>query len=330
VSLKESIGYRDDTRLVPISIRLKFQRLEDQISREDYAAADASFRDLEEQTEPLALLTSQFQLLIDQLSNQYESINQAMPPPRDRERNRGRDRERDRDRILLEGVVNAEYRMVLDLLSSKWDTEADRENLSQKIKQARKTFESVYAAILEFLTRDKRVYRDLHTDLRELLTSCQAGNFDNTERRYSKILAAKRITRPEQGPQAAQTTPQSMPPNGETQPSRRGLRRWIARWARPDSQRLRSTARSARSDSQRLKFLFRQARVLAGAASVIVVTLVGLKVQYLDNQQFDGALSAWLALALWGAVIELSGVSILDVVGRLGSSGAAPPGSARP
>ncbi|MEU4692427.1 hypothetical protein [Actinoplanes sp. NPDC023714] len=68
---------------------------------------------------------------------------------------------------------------------------------------------------------------------------------------------------------------------------------------------------------------FRYARTFAGAASVAVVSLVGLKTQYLDNPGFDSNLSSWVMLGLWGLVVELSGVAVVDVLARLGSSAAA-------
>jgi hypothetical protein len=61
-------------------------------------------------------------------------------------------------------------------------------------------------------------------------------------------------------------------------------------------------------------------RAFAAAASVFVVSLVGLRLQYLDAADFAGGLGDWLGLLLWAAVVELSGVSVLDVIGRLGTS----------
>ncbi|HSB09677.1 MAG TPA: hypothetical protein VLM38_09350 [Blastocatellia bacterium] len=61
-------------------------------------------------------------------------------------------------------------------------------------------------------------------------------------------------------------------------------------------------------------------RAFAGAASVFVVSLAGLQLQYLDASNFAGELGDWLGLLLWSAVVELSGVSVLDVLGRLGTT----------
>jgi len=68
-------------------------------------------------------------------------------------------------------------------------------------------------------------------------------------------------------------------------------------------------------------WMARRPRVFAAAASVFVVTLAGLQLQYLYASDFAGELGDWLGLLLWAAVVELSGVRIrcaLDVFGRLG------------
>lgn len=65
--------------------------------------------------------------------------------------------------------------------------------------------------------------------------------------------------------------------------------------------------------------------MFAALASVLVVGLVGLKLEYLEEPSFHSHMGDWLTLFLWAAVVELSGVSVLDVVGRLGASGAPTP-----
>ena len=71
-------------------------------------------------------------------------------------------------------------------------------------------------------------------------------------------------------------------------------------------------------------------RWFAGAASVLVVSLVGLQLQYLGAAGFTGALGDWLGLLLWAAVVELSGVSVLDVLSRLGGGNVSGGGASRP
>lgn len=89
----------------------------------------------------------------------------------------------------------------------------------------------------------------------------------------------------------------------------------------PARSKLRRSVRLTRAEEPPLSPWFRLARPIAGAASVLVVALVGLKMQYLDSQLFQGDLTAWVTLGLWGFVIELSGTSVIEVVSRLGSHG---------
>ena len=88
-------------------------------------------------------------------------------------------------------------------------------------------------------------------------------------------------------------------------------------WAEPDFvfQRFPG-ARSAGL----VPWMAQRPRWFAGAASVFVVSLVGLQLQYLDANGFTGELGDWLGLLLWAAVVELSGVSVLDVLSRLGGT----------
>lgn len=274
-SLQEAIGYREDFSTLPVVIRLRLRALEDQIAREDYAEADASFKYLEGHRERLSLLASQFQILLDQLASQSRQLD--------------RGRLVARDQLLVEGVLDSEYRLIQDLLTRPWEESEQFQLLIANAREARAILGMVLTAISDFIeTR--------HPLLREALSQFQADNFDSGESKYREW---KVLRREEGGEHAvAPTIPESAYP----------MQRETLRY-------------SARQDRQRMKFLFRHARTLAATASIIVVSLVGLKLEYLDDQQFDGALSAWLGLMLWGAVVELSGVSVLDVVGRLGMSG---------
>jgi hypothetical protein len=83
------------------------------------------------------------------------------------------------------------------------------------------------------------------------------------------------------------------------------------------------------SEGGLVAWMARRPRWFAGAASVLVVSLVGLQLQYLNADNFGGELGDWLGLLLWATVVELSGVSVLDVLSRLGAP-AAPRGGATP
>ncbi|MFC7532475.1 hypothetical protein [Actinoplanes sp. GCM10030250] len=89
--------------------------------------------------------------------------------------------------------------------------------------------------------------------------------------------------------------------------------------AEPGKSRRPNPMRAPRPEEPGLSPWFRAARPIAGMASVLVVALVGLKLQYLGNPSFQGDLTAWVTLGLWGFVVELSGTSVIEVVSRLGA-----------
>jgi hypothetical protein len=66
-----------------------------------------------------------------------------------------------------------------------------------------------------------------------------------------------------------------------------------------------------------LRWVVKHPRGLAATASVLVVAAVGFQIQYLRAFGFSGSLGDWLGMLMWAAVIELSGISVLDVIGRL-------------
>ncbi|MDQ3789859.1 MAG: hypothetical protein M3422_21780, partial [Actinomycetota bacterium] len=80
---------------------------------------------------------------------------------------------------------------------------------------------------------------------------------------------------------------------------------------------------SPRQKTARDAWLIRNARLIAALVSALVVTVVGFSVEYLDNRGFEDNMDDWLGLFLWAAVVQLSGVSVLDVVAKL-SAGAQP------
>jgi len=100
--------------------------------------------------------------------------------------------------------------------------------------------------------------------------------------------------------------------------------------AEPLRGRVRRSVRIGRGDKILIRPWHRLARPIVGAASVLVVALVGLKLQYLDNQTFQGDLAAWVWLGLWGFMVELSGSAVVDVAAQLapGRAGRVPPPAA--
>jgi len=108
------------------------------------------------------------------------------------------------------------------------------------------------------------------------------------------------------------------PTEPETYPSEQDVDQTRDEGSAKKTKQMRDESRIfAFGDLQPISPIFRHARTIAAFASVIVVSIAGLKSQYLDAQDFNGAVSDWFKLLIWGLVVELSGVSVLDVLGRL-------------
>ncbi len=293
--LKTIIGYQEDMDTLPVADRLAVRNLEDQINREDYAAVDASFKTFEAKKELLALISSRARLLLRQLFDQGAMLRGPL---------------RDDAEFLLNAVIDSEYRQLQLCLGQQRQTRGDQTEQQSNQKEGqdesawyRRILEeidnlSIHAGTITNLIDDFLKDQD-NERLRLALSEIRAGDLKSGIRHY------------------ASDTESSLPPEAVPTPGRFKMprRRRLAKWLpRPESGRGRAT---------RVSPLFRYARAIAGVASVVVVSLVGLKLQYLDNQNFAGGLTSWLTLVLWAAAVELSGVSVLEVVGRLGSSGAA-------
>ncbi|MFD0973158.1 hypothetical protein [Plantactinospora endophytica] len=158
---------------------------------------------------------------------------------------------------------------------------------------------------LNFITASQVItsYLELPNEatLRTAVDLLQRGEYDDAAREYDRFLQA--------GTVEANTA------------------------AEPRKSRRPRPTRAPRAEEPGLAPWFRAARPIAGMASVLVVALVGLKLQYLGNQSFQGDLTAWLTLGLWGFVVELSGTSVIEVVSRLSAghgSGTQPASVTRP
>lgn len=194
------------------------------------------------------------------------------------------------DRRLIEGVLEAEFREVQAAQVLDWPTqEAD---MVARSREYASSFGAVTGIISRFLRGPNRRLRAHLFDIQQgYLPSSSAA----LEMPASDIDADDEVAEAGDGGGGAS----------------RSVRSGVVDVVAP----------GLRQDPGRVSLLFRQARTIAAIASVVVVSLVGLKTQYLDQQSFGGSLSDWLGLGLWGLVVELSGVAVLDVLGRLGSSG---------
>lgn len=191
------------------------------------------------------------------------------------------------DRQLLEGVLEVEFRRIQEIQAMDWPK--NESEIVGELRGAMSAFASVTALISAFI-------RNPHSALRHHLLDVQQGYLPTTS-----------FDIPSVPDDAKEEISESIPRAPDNWTGRSGLFGTLAR------------------DPGRVSLLFRHARTIAAIVSVIVVSLVGLKTQYLDNQNFDGSLTDWLGLGLWGTVVELSGVAVLDVLGRLGSNAASGP-----
>jgi hypothetical protein len=196
------------------------------------------------------------------------------------------------DVLLLQGVIDSEYLRLLELQS-----EDVSEHFDETTREAH-VLSGVFRLVTTLMTR---YLSAPDPTLRDLLTRAQRGEFDAVAHDYAIYEAAAPLRWDEE------PSPQG---DSEPEPSKVDSRDVEVRDIR-------------REESGGPRFMYRYARGIAGVASVGVVTLVGLKTQYLDSQGFDGSLSGWVTLGLWAVAVELSGVSVLEVLGRLGSSSAA-------
>lgn len=271
-ALKTAIGYDEDLPTLPPGVRLRVQRLEDAISREDYAAAENEFDALREHEESLSLVSARMSGLLDVITSQVEYVD------------RYQKRFRPTDQLLLTGVFDAEYEAVQDLFSG-WSDVTPPEHYMERVARTRFYLSAITNILSAFADNPRSSL------LRSAFESAQSADFEAAHQLYERWH--------EGGPNAEVAVRAE---DGAVAEVARGLEFGPLKRQRP------------------LSFVFRYARLFAGAASVVVVSLVGLKLEYLDDQQFNGSLSAWLGLLLWSAVVELSGVSVVDVVGRLSTS----------
>jgi hypothetical protein len=322
--LKTVIGYDEDIDTLPVTDRLAIRDLEDQINRQDYAAVDKSFNAFENDKEFLALISSRVRLLLRQLLDQRTMLRHAR---------------RSEDEFLLHAVIDSEYRRLQEILGER-ETGSDETQdgtgiapsdgvqrpPSQSQQEAKRL---IYNGIIKRIrTLSKQVgkatnlmddflARPEDRELRAALYRIRAGGFDKVDEIHDHFHPEP-LPIPPGGPGSSSEGPlaagnrQSTEMHWRTRLGKR-IKNWSKWFPHPEA---------VNGRGPRISALFRYARPIAGIASVVVVSLVGMKLQYLDNQTFSGGLTSWLGLTLWAATVELSGVSVLEVLGRLGSGGA--------
>jgi hypothetical protein len=290
-TLKRAINYKADGTTLPVSEQIRLNNLEDEIAREEYASVEKLFDEFDEKKFRLATVSSQFEILMDYLATQSELIRSSKDL-------------NDRDHNRLNGILDEEYRYLRQLQTIPWPEQ--KKALERHFQVCKDTFATISTVMFQYCR-----YSD-DPELREVLDKYQLGKFPEGNAAFLEWSRKEPERQKEIIP----------PPPGH-------LRRLLHLPGSNTSNALpkpnRRARAKAREDDHPVAFIFRHARAIAGVTSVLVVALVGLKVEYLDNQGFKGDLADWLALGLWATVVELSGVSILDVLGRLGGSSSPAP-----
>jgi hypothetical protein len=191
----------------------------------------------------------------------------------------------------VDAVLDECHRRLRDAQGAPWPETAD--DTARTLDALRLNFITATQVITSFLSLPNE------DALRSAIDLLQRGDYDGATAEYNRFVQAGTV---ENG--------------GASQGGKIALLGWLRRFRR--------SAAPSRPQEPRLSPWFRLARPIAGLASVLVVALVGLKLQYLDNRAFQGDLTAWVTLGLWGFVVELSGTSVIEVVSRLGGHGAGP------
>jgi hypothetical protein len=279
-NLRRAIGYGEDGTNLPVAVRMDVDDLQDRIELQDFARAEELFKKFDVNRLKLADISSRFDVLYDQLAEQSRVVDRTVA-------GLGRD-----DDLLLNGMLDAQYRSLLELQGAPWP-DHEKEIISATT-QLRTQFGVAANAVLAYLkNRPDR-------DLRRVLSTFQEGNFEQAVedyRRYQEQRLQMAVSDADEAREVAQGSAGQESSSSIAGSYKQGVR-----------------------DPEALSWIFRNARPIAAFASVIVVSLVGLKMEYLEKQSFDGSLGAWLTLGLWALVVELSGLSVLDVVGRLGGN----------
>ncbi|WP_133878744.1 hypothetical protein [Paractinoplanes brasiliensis] len=190
------------------------------------------------------------------------------------------------DRKLADAAVDEAYRNLVEAQSWNWPDRTDE--IQAELRRIRDHLILTGHIVGSFLRAPR------NQALREAVRLLQRGQTELAEEVYNRRHQSRDVEPDLPGP----------PPGDKSAEPDGGAGRWY-------------------DDLEPVSAFFRYARVFAGCASVVVVSLVGLKTQYLDNVTFNSNLSSWVALGLWGLAVELSGVAIVDVLARLGSGASA-------
>jgi HAMP domain-containing protein len=271
-ALKRSIGYVDEGMTVPVRVRLRIEELEDNIARSEYASVEDGFSKFDQDKAEIAALSQRVGTMLEQLDRQRTAVEDVSDLP-------------SADRRLLEGTLEAEFRLIQSPLFRSWPEE--KAGILAEAQEAQIKIDIAGNAVERFL-------RSPRASSRRALFAYQRGEFTD---------APEFLQDPEED-SATSVEPSSSAKNKKKRTSDPRFDQLV--------------------DPKPISWIFNHARTIAALASVVVVSIAGLKTQYLDNQSFEGGVSDWFQMLIWGLVVELSGVSVLEVLGRLTNTSVAP------
>jgi hypothetical protein len=279
------IDQRQDDVVLPVKAQVLLDEAEDRIERNDIVGLDAVIQPLEAHLPALISVASTLGRLRRKIQA-HEDIAAG----------RKFAKELPKDwRSRVERLTAVELERVEDIRQMDWPDDGDA--TADAIEDLRSDF----LVIEDFL--DALVRTPQSPDLARMFRALVNGDYDEVRNDLR--------SRPDLADSAPPATPGAAPSSTSMydndfihstwrpQLHRRGERSWL------------------------MSLVMARARMFAALASVLIVALIGLQLQYLDPVDFDDSLGDWLTLFLWGLAVELSGVSVLDVVSRLGNAGMA-------
>jgi hypothetical protein len=280
--IQRSLGNKT---LLPYTAASQLEEIENKVARQDITDLHEAFARLEAGMPQLRVFASALTSVQNEVQLQRNVV---------RELNYA-DTEGDIDGEFVAAIIRAEEDQVERIRSIEWPWKAS-EDVMTELRDLLAIFRSVSLALQDSL-------RGQGDEVRRVLELARRGDLR---------AAADLYNTPGHGVAALQPTS----PKASTGEQSRRMRRYS--WNDPDYVIVRYSFFGIRGPMQ---WITSHPRALAAAASVLVVSGVGLQLEYLSKSSFAGSLSEWLGLLMWAGIVELSGVSVLDVVARLSTGG---------
>jgi len=289
----------EETDVLPTDADIKLDDIEDRIRRGDLQGIEDEFKEVEDHKALLRRISALLSRLNRILLRQEDATRPAGPAwlPR-----RGEDERRQRD---IATIIDRERRELAGVRDLAWPSK--RATILKECDKLEQWFQTATLFIPKYLRNPDNPI------LRQVRDLYHASNFQAAEDLF--LAREQSPTAPGPGPSPA-PAPAPPPAPAQLSPEQELLEPVESKFVLEPP-----LTRPPPRPFSVVDWAARKARPFAAIASVIIVALVGLKLQYLEVPGFQNHVGDWLTLFLWATVIELSGVSVLDVIGRLGSSG---------